>query len=455
LVVLVRPTDVATDSRAKKMAISIERLGHDVVVLGRSSTAARREGRIGGARVLVVPPRSRLRGTPRRLLRLPAGRLRRVETFTNARAQRLERDLDRRLRERDRRRGGAYLFRAAQRDFWTTYGTELVRLAPDVVHVHDPRLLPTAFRAAERVERTTGRRVSVVYDARENFAGVSETQATLPRYHDAVVETERTYGARCAALVTVSPDVADALAERVRAPVPPVVVLNAPPLVTAPDPEAVRHLRSDAGVDDDATVLVYPGAASRARGVDTVVEALPALPGVHFVIVAVPYPHPREDEMRTRARELGVDDRLHLVPPVQSDDVPRYLSEADVAIHPMLSGIPNHDMALPNKLFEIMHARLPMASSSARRMAAFVTEHSMGEVFTAADPEDLARVVADLVARRRAGTAPVASEDDIRRYSWQGQEDALAAAYARATRPAAAHVEDPYPPVHVVWDDGA
>ncbi len=62
LVVLVRPTDVETDSRAKKIGISLDRIGYDVVVLGRSGSGKRQEGRIGGARVTLLVPQSRLRG---------------------------------------------------------------------------------------------------------------------------------------------------------------------------------------------------------------------------------------------------------------------------------------------------------------------------------------------------------------------------------------------------------
>jgi glycosyltransferase involved in cell wall biosynthesis len=365
---------------------------------------------------------------PQRVVRLPKS-LRRIETLANRRLQRLWRNTDKRIRKLDSK--GSYLFHAAQRDFRTTYGGELVRMQPDVIHVHDPRLLPVAFAAVRRIESRSGRRCHVVYDARENFAGVLETHQALPRYHAKVLAAETRLAPRTAAVLTVSDEVADAIAARSPLLHPPTVLMNAPVHRELPaDQSCLRSLRTDAGVPDGARVLVYPGAASKARGVDTIVQSLVFLPDVHAVLVVVPWPHPRADELQELADALGVGDRLHLVPPVAADDVPRYLAGADVAVHAMLSGIPNHEMALPNKLFEILHSGLPMASSNVRTMAAFVREHHMGDVFTAGDPRDLARSV-QLLLDRSSGLPPNPDAELVRRFSWQGQEKALAEAYGR------------------------
>jgi glycosyltransferase involved in cell wall biosynthesis len=446
-VVMVRPTGIENDSRVKKIAVSLDRLGYRVTVLGRSGDTKRHQGTLSAAQVLMVPPRSRLRGAPQRVVRLPR-RAKAAEQRVNQLLQRLERSADTRLRRLET--SGAYLFHAAQRDFRTTYGSELVRLLPDVIHVHDPRLLPVAFRAARKIARRTERPCEVVYDARENFAGVLETQEALPRYHRKVLGTESRFAPRTAALLTVSGAVAEALSSRLALERPPTVLLNVPVARPLPsDASGLRSLRSDAGVPDGAPILVYPGAASRARGVDTIIEALVHLPTVHAVLVVVPWPHPRASELHELAESLGVAHRLHLVEPVPADDVPRYLSGADVAVHAMLGGIPNHEMALPNKLFEILHAGLPMASSDVRTMAAFVREHDMGEVFRAGDPVDLARAV-DTLLRERAGRPSAGRAELVERFSWQAQEQALGAAYGRfaPTPPVPSH---PYPPLDVVW----
>jgi glycosyltransferase involved in cell wall biosynthesis len=448
-VVIVRPTDVETDSRAKKLALSLDRLGYDTTVLGRSGTGECREGRLGGAHVKLLVPRSRLRGTPRRLVRSPIRRFRRFERLVNRRLQRAERRIDAWLRRIDRE--GAYLWHAAQRDFHTTYGPEIVLLAPAVIHVHDPRLLPVAFRAAGRIKARDGHECAVVYDSRENFAGIPDANIPLRRYHRALLRHESRLAPRLAAVLTVSQGTANALAGRLRLSQPPVVVLNAPVEGGVPSVENTRSLRADTGTEPGTPLIVYPGAATRPRGVDTMIEALPLLPGVHAALVVVPFPHPRADELTALARSLGVVDRLHLLAPVPADAVPGYLGEADVAVSPILAGPANHEAALPNKLFEMLHSGLPIVTSDIRAMSEFVVENELGVVFRSGDASDLARAVNEVLADPDRWTDRHKRADLVHEWSWQAQEVPLGDAYRRVLPSEATPDTGPFPPVKVAW----
>lgn len=447
--VIARPTDVETDSRAKKLALSLDRLGYDTTVLGRSGNGNRREGTLGGAHVTLLVPQSRLRGAPRRLVRSPMRRGRRLEPVINGWLQRMERSLDARLRSVDRE--GAYLWHAAQRDFRTTYGTEMLRLEPNIIHVHDPRLLPVAFRAADRIRRRTGRECSVVYDSRENFAGVPEENVTLRRYHKTLLRLESRLAPRLAAVLTVSQGTADALAARLRLKRPPMVVLNAPVEGGTPAAGSTRSLRADTGTDKRTPLIVYPGAATKPRGVDTMIEALPLLPGVHAALVVVPFPHPRAEELTTLAEKLGVADRLHLLAPVPADAVPDYLGEADVAVSPILGGPANHEAALPNKLFEMLHSGLPIVTSDIRAMAQFVTSHHLGVVFRSGDAVDLARAVNEVLADPSRWTDRQERASLVHEWSWQTQEAALGEAYRKVLATSAAADHRPFPQITVHW----
>lgn len=449
LVVLVRPTDVDTDSRAKKLGISLARLGYDVVVLGRSGTGSRREGRVGEAKVTLLVPVSRLRRRTRPVVKLPTPQLRRVEREVRVRLQKAHRQADAGLRARDP--DGSYLWTAAQRDFRTTYGTELVRLQPDVIHCHDPRMLPVAFAAAGRVRRATGRRCEVVYDSRENFAGVPAENVTHQGYHRRLLRMEHSLLPKVAAVITVSQDTALALESRLHLPTRPAVVLNAPVAGAAPVGE-VRDLRADCGIGADVPLIVYPGAATAPRGVDTMVEALAHDPELHAALVVVPYPHPRAPELTGLATRLGVADRLHLLPPVPADQVPAYLSGADVAVSPILTGPANHEAALPNKLFEMLHSGLPIVTSDIRAMSAFVREHRVGVVFRSGDARDLARAVREVLDDPSPYVDGPHRAELVREWSWQAQEAPLAAVYARTMTPGPARTSGPFPEVVVHWN---
>jgi glycosyltransferase involved in cell wall biosynthesis len=155
-------------------------------------------------------------------------------------------------------------------------------------------------------------------------------------------------------------------------------------------------------------------------------------------------------ELTRSARTHGVEDRLHFVPPVPSHEVPAYLSGADIAVSPIFGDSPSYDMALPNKLFEYVHAGLPVVTSDIAAMAEFVSSHGLGEVFCAGDPGALAEAV-----RRVQAAPPSTDTSEIRReFSWQCQEHSLVKVYEDLVG-GLRTTEEPWTPadLHVQWTD--
>jgi glycosyltransferase involved in cell wall biosynthesis len=319
-------------------------------------------------------------------------------------------------------------------DYATAFSKILDTLEPDVIHAHHPLVLGTAVRAARR-RRAASHPCEVVYDARENFAGIPPEEQGNVRRHTVLVREEARYVDRASAVITVSEPIADVLHERYHLAHRPSVILNVP--VRSPGPSltpdsqllvARRTVRDEAGLSAGTPLLVYSGAVSAARGIDVLIDAMAHLPGVHLALVTVPFPHPRVPALLDRAAALGAADRIHLLPPVGQDELLHYLSGADVAVHPMPGGSPNHDQALPNKLFEYLHAGLPLVVTDAKLMADFVRRNTLGEVFRSGDAAGLAEAVRRVLAPGR----PRLSRDWLaERYSWQAQEEQIAALYDR------------------------
>ena len=297
----------------------------------------------------------------------------------------------------------------------------------------------------------------MIYDAREDFAGLPVQEQGRRRRHAVLVREEARYIRQAEAVITVSEPIAATLAARYALATTPTVVLNVPvdDVTRRPGGGAVWGLPTVRDVIDvagrplaaEVPLLVYSGAVSQARGVDVLIEALPHLPGVHAVVVPVPYPHPQLPALQQRAAELGVGERFHVAPPVGQDHLLHYLAGADLAVFPIRTGSANIEQALPNKLFESVHAGLPMVTCDAALIAAFVREHDLGEVFSFGRPnrsgtgQDAATAGVSLArAVRRALDNPRNSYDphwqQVRRhYSWQGQERAIRGVYTPLVAP--------------------
>jgi glycosyltransferase involved in cell wall biosynthesis len=312
-------------------------------------------------------------------------------------------------------------------DFEIAYGPVIDGLEPDVVHAQDVFSIGVAARAAARA-RLAGRVVPLVYDAHEFVPGLARHAGRSPRYAAAIESLEREYIGEAALVLTVGPAVAQAIAAHYGLERPPTVVLNTPAMGAAA--RSGPTIRDAVGLDDATPLLVYSGGLKRVRGVDVAISALGHLPGVHLAVVCIPDARTRlVAELRALAEEQDVADRVHFVDPVPSDDVVSFLRSADVGLQPMLGGIVNHELALPNKLFEYLHAGLPTVVTDLQELGRFVREHGLGETFSSGNPVDLAasaqKVLANPDPYRRASSDPVLRAE----YSWDHQAQALTAAY--------------------------
>lgn len=311
-------------------------------------------------------------------------------------------------------------------DWERAYGPMVDKLKPDLIHANDHRMLHVGARAVTRAS-ARGRKVKLVWDAHEWLEGLEVAQvsrAWLP----AQVSLERNFAQYADAVVTVSEVLARVLQEEHDLSAPPVVVCNAPLVSNTSQPD--QNVREVIGLGDDVPLLVYSGAISPARSVDTVIRALPHLPGVHFVmVVKVPF-QPVVPVLLDLASELGVSDRVHTAPYVPVDQIVPYLSAADVGVHTLLHG-PNNEIALATKYYEYAQARLPVLVTDVKVMAETTRRTGQGEVFRPGDATDLARaaqlVFSDLPKYRKA----FEDEELMRSWTWEAQAEILDDVYRK------------------------
>jgi glycosyltransferase involved in cell wall biosynthesis len=343
-------------------------------------------------------------------------------------------------------------------DLDAAFGPVIDELAPDLLQSHDVQTVAVVAAAAERAA-AAGRRVPWIYDAHEHIAGLT----TYPPDRLAgLIDLEASFIRGADAVLTVCDPIADSLQARFDLPERPTVVLNAPPLPldlvpdltdspdagrTAPDagaadpssaltPSAVtappRSLHADAGLDPDVPVVVYSGKVDADRGIDDLAGALPHLRGdVHVVLITN---RAAGDSylarIRSRLARHGCADRLHTVPYVASDQLVGYLSEAAIGFAGF-SHIGNHEVSLPNKFFDYLHAGVPMVVTDLQLLGPLVRRLGVGRVYPFGDARALASVIEWMLREPERYRAALADPQLRRTYSWQAQEPALLRVYAR------------------------
>jgi glycogen synthase len=311
-------------------------------------------------------------------------------------------------------------------DFELAYGPEVDRLRPDIIHANDFRMLGVGARAAVRA-REHGRDVKVVWDAHEFLPGIKPWESH-PRWHISQIAHEREYAPAADVVVTVSPELAELLQETHGLRELPTVVLNTPYAAQAEEHAHQPTIRQALGVGADVPIMVYSGSAAPQRGLDIMVEALPRLPDV---VCAFVVSRPESDYVRSlvaRARELGVSERLRLLPYVPFDQVVPFLSSADAGVIP-IHHWPNHEIALITKFFEYAHARLPIVVSDVKAMAHMTRQTGQGEVFETEDIDSFVAAVRAVVDKPEQYRKVYDDPALLGQWTWEAQAAILDGVY--------------------------
>ncbi|MCB0918408.1 MAG: glycosyltransferase family 4 protein [Actinobacteria bacterium] len=290
---------------------------------------------------------------------------------------------------------------------------------PGIIHAHDYVALGVAVRHARRQPYE----VRVIYDAHEYVPGL---QGRTPTHLGRCVY-EATHIGSADAVLTVSQPLAELLVRTHGLMATPEVVLNCPEArALRTHPEFDRDVRSDCALAPEVPLLVYSGAISLRRGLDTAIAGLAHLPDVHLAVIAPPQPEARQFLLEA-AEESGVGERLHVIDYVPRQVIVQHLRTASAAVHPMVH-LPNHEIALPNKFFDYAHAGLPMVVSDVEYLSSVVSELGLGEAFVAGSSEDFASAVRRVLAGEQEFRAAL-TRADLDRWTWESQTDTIMGVY--------------------------
>jgi glycosyltransferase involved in cell wall biosynthesis len=178
-------------------------------------------------------------------------------------------------------------------------------------------------------------------------------------------------------------------------------------------------------VSSGASTVVYAGHLYPWKGVGTLLDALPLLPGVQATVVGG---HPKEpdlERLQDRAAQLGVGDRVRFTGLVEPPCVAALLGEADVLVLPNVQTTISAAYTSPLKLFEYMAAGRPIVASDLPALREVVDEES-AVLVEPGRPDALAAGIARLLDDRGLGHRLAArARLLVEEYSWAKRAERL------------------------------
>ncbi|HJV05908.1 MAG TPA: glycosyltransferase family 4 protein [Chromobacteriaceae bacterium] len=276
-------------------------------------------------------------------------------------------------------------------------------LQPDVVHFHDPELIPAALRLKQAG-------IKVVYDVHEDVPRQILAKHWIPGMVRPLVsgsfETLEDWSARrFDAIVTSTPHIRERFAK---------LGANAIDVCNFP---ILEELVRDTAWDSRRNEVCYIGGISRIRGIEPIVAALPDTNT--RLNLAGPWSEPdlkaqlEHEAGWARVNDLGVLDR---------QGVAAVLARSKVGLVTLFP-TPNYVDALPIKLFEYMAAGMPVVASDFPVWREIVDDAGCGLLVDPQDPAAIAaainRLLSDETLARTMGDA--GKQAVLNKYSWAAE----------------------------------
>ncbi len=311
------------------------------------------------------------------------------------------------------------------------------RANPDVLHVHDLPMVPTALATA----RTRG--LPVVADLHENYpAAVFAWRSDQPWYRPVLAGLraihrvhENRCSMRCARIIVTVPEAAERFLRR-GIPVERILVVsNTEDETTMPWPLP----GIDAAMAAEFAgkwVAAFVGGTGAHRGLDIAIRGVPtiakAVPNFRLLIVGAT--KGQAEKLGSLAQRCRVERHVDIRLWQPFERCVQYDLIAQVGLVPFRD-TEHTQTTVPHKLFQYMVCRRPVVVSDCAPLKRIVEETESGEVFRANDPEDFARAIILLArdAERCRRYATNGQKAALGRYAWRHDAARLVAMYARLT----------------------
>ncbi|GAA2188527.1 glycosyltransferase family 4 protein [Leucobacter alluvii] len=237
----------------------------------------------------------------------------------------------------------------------------------------DTAALALAIAPAQRVH----------LDLHEYWPGRDDNNAAWVRLRQPFMKWQlRTFASKIASVTTVSTTIARRYADEFG--IAAGTVTNASPYRNLVPRQVSAPIR-----------LVHSGASRANRRIEVMMRAVAASKNdVLFDLYLTGMGTPYHDQLLQLADELG--ERIQVLPPVPHESLVDKLNEYDIGIHLLPPTNSNNMLALPNKFFDYVQARLGLIIGPTASMADLLHEYSLGVVASDFTTESLTAAIDDL-----------------------------------------------------------
>jgi len=159
-----------------------------------------------------------------------------------------------------------------------------------------------------------------------------------------------------------------------------------------------NRIKEALGIENEDKVCIVIGSIYNNQGFEQLIDCVSYLESDIHIAALGPESEPGLiDHLKNVAETSQVSSRFHILPPRPPFDLIHYSSGADLGIIARQKNCLNNIYSLPNKIFELIMARLPVACSRLPNIEQIVHKYGIGQSFDETDPQDIARTINTMI----------------------------------------------------------
>ncbi|MEX0988101.1 MAG: glycosyltransferase [Bacteroidales bacterium] len=279
---------------------------------------------------------------------------------------------------------------------------------PDILIAVDLDTLSANFLAGKL------RRIPLIYDSHEYFTEVPEL-INRPRVKRIWEAIERYIVPKLTHAIAVSESISKAYNDKYGV-----------QFVTIRNVSELRSPELYPGFNDNYTAkykLIYQGALNLGRGIELMIESLRYMQDTMLFIVG---DGDIRQELRQMVHKLQLTDRVMFPGRIPPAKLVGLTAHCNVGLSLEEDRGLNYRLALPNKVFDYIQARIPVLCSDLPEMAALVRKYDIGEVCSSRKPEQLASQLSGMMKNQDAILIWKENlEKTARELCWENEEQKL------------------------------
>mgnify|MGYP005990977581 CR=1 FL=1 len=169
--------------------------------------------------------------------------------------------------------------------------------------------------------------------------------------------------------------------------------------------------------------VLYQGVLNPGRGIKPMIKALQFLKGVDLIIIGY---GKVEEELKSFVKKELLENRVHFLGRIPHNELQNYTKIADIGMvleEPL--GL-SFEYSLPNKLFDYIHAEIPIISGNLTEIKKVIKKHKLGVVLDNYNPKTIAIAIEKLLDNKELYKEIKTNQQKVKeQFCWEKEKQLL------------------------------